>query len=217
MKKMRFVLAGILILCICLIASCADPKPHTNANTEASYTNNESPIITFPEESTASAFVYDTEKYPLSEGHDSPDGMKAAIKLNGKYYEGDEYYHYWLSYGDEMQAGNDYYSGLMDNSYYPHSIDEIPEGCPIIKLSKNDKYELISEYGIRRHYFMDFFGYSNSTNEYKELPDQPGIYLLVAITPELQGIPWFSETFVKPETYTEYVLSYQYVFAVIVE
>ena len=198
------------MFCICLSVSCANPWSNDNVNTESSNTENEM-------EATQDAFVHDTQKYPLSEGADSADGMKAALKLNGKYYEGKEYYCYWVSYGDKYHEGNEIYSDIMDNAYYPHTLKEIPEGCPIIKLSREDTYELISEHHIQYHYYMDFSGYSQSRNEYKSIPTEPGVYLLVAVTGDIQGIPWFSETFVKPETYTEYVLSYQYVFAVIVE
>lgn len=216
MKAMRliykFVFSLIVcILCIHFLSSCSmNLTVRIDSNSSNENSNNLNEAVT-------TTFVYDVEQYPLSEGADSADGMKAALKLNGKYYEGKEYYCYWVSYGDKYHAGNEIYSDIMDNAYYPHSIKEIPEGCPIIKLSREDTYELISEHHIRYHYFMDFSGYSQSINEYQSIPTEPGIYLLVAVTDDIQGIPWFSETFVKPETYTEYALSYQYVFAVIVE
>ncbi len=147
--------------------------------------------------------------YLPSQGSNSPDGMKAGIKVNGKYYEGVEYKHYWLWCGP-----GETYSELCDNAYFPHNIKTLPEGCPVIQLSKNDTYVLFSDYKIQYHYFIDFSSSASYRQEYSELPSTPGMYLLVAVSEDVRGFPWFDENFVWPEEQTEYVLSYQYIFAV---
>lgn len=202
-----------LIMCFSLLTSCAIPDSSEIENTEQSLIEESAPETTVENESQATSFIYEGKTYNLSEGAETPEGMAAAIKINEKYYEGKEYYYSWVSYGDEKWAGTDYRSYIMDNSNFPYSLKDIPEGCPIIKLSQNDTYKLISEHGIFYHYFINIKSQTTIENN----PTEPGIYFLVAVTGDVQGIPWFSETFVPPETYTEYALQYQYVFAVVIE
>ncbi len=195
LKQLKYLVILLLIIHSVFLMSCAELQSVISAET------------------SDPAFAYVKTKYPLSEGSDSPDGMKAALKLNGKYYEGLEYTYKGAWYGRGME--ND----IVNVSNYPETLTAIPYGCPIVKMSPNDNFEILSDYDIIKYYFVEFSAREEYKTPYNQLPSAPGIYLLIAITDDIGEFPWLDEniTWTAPDKLTHFAVAYQYVFAVIVE
>lgn len=195
LKQLKHLVFVLLIIHYVFLISCAELQRE------------------FSEETSDPAFAYVRTKYPLSEGSDCPDGMKAALKLNGKYYEGKEYTYKGGWYG------SGWHTDIVDVSNYPETLTAIPYGCPIVKMSPNDHYEILSDYDILKYYFIEFSALEAYKTQYNQLPSTPGIYLLIAITDDIRELPWLDEniTWTEPDELTHVDVAYQYVFAVIVE
>ncbi len=195
LKQLKYLVILLLIIHSVFLISCAEIQSVIFA------------------ESSDPAFAYVKIKYPLSEGSNSPDGMKAALKLNGKYYEGLEYTYKGAWYGPG------WHTDIVDVSNYPETLTAIPYRCPIVKMSPNDNFEIVSDYDITKYYFVEFSAREEDKTQYSKLPAAPGIYLLIAITDDIGELPWLDEniTWTAPDKLTHFAVAYQYVFAVIVE
>lgn len=156
----------------------------------------------------AKRFFNNVSEYQISQGSENSTGMIAGIVLNGKYYEGQEHKYEWVEFK------KDYYLPINDNRQFVRSLDEIPEGCPIVKITQNDTLELFSNEKPMHGYY--FYNMEKGYESFTDIPTVPGMYWLVAYT-ESDILPWAAEDFVAPDELTEYALSYQYIFAVVVE
>lgn len=204
----RFITIFIIVLSLTVIlVSCADILQSDPENTKPAASNNQDTL-----EPSAEGFVFDSAKYPPTEGSDSPDVIEQfGVCVDGKYYNSLTLSEFSIVFNGYGSNGEYLWSSEGERGFPLRENMKFPKGCPVVLAKSAEDIEFIGQ--VAAFVFID-----KETDKwyYNSYPEEPGLYWLSLDDGKIYN-PQTDPNFVPPETYPATIVTqYQYVFLIVI-